>query len=132
MAAGDGDRVDQLLPEFLGHLLQIGLRELAQIGREFHLVEQRGPIADMGRHGAAGRYLRSLCHGLFPLQPSMGSATVLGTLLGNHLAIERSAYQFSSATQGVTLIRLDRNSATIGENAAGRVAHSAYNAAHYR
>ena len=42
MAAGDGDGIDRLLPQLVGELAELGSLEPAQIGRNFHCIEEGG------------------------------------------------------------------------------------------
>ena len=49
MAAGDGDGIDRLLPQLVGELAELGGLEPAQIGRNFHRIEE-GCLA-LGRQG---------------------------------------------------------------------------------
>jgi hypothetical protein len=53
MAAGDGDGVDGLLPQFLGELFQLRRREPAQIRGPADGIEQRG----LGGQGTPSVYL---------------------------------------------------------------------------
>ena len=46
MTAGDRNRIDQLGAQLVGELPQILFRQLAQIGRNIDLVEQRRPIGN--------------------------------------------------------------------------------------
>ena len=47
MATRDRHRVDQLGPQLVGHLAQIGFGQAPQIGRHIDPVEQWRPIGDM-------------------------------------------------------------------------------------
>ena len=46
MTAGDGDCVNQLGAQLIGELPQIRFGQLAQIGRDIDLVQQRRPIGN--------------------------------------------------------------------------------------
>ena len=54
MAAGDGNGVDRGAPKVLGDRAQVGFRQSAQIGGDFHPVEDRGRRNIV--HGALDQY----------------------------------------------------------------------------